>query len=79
MRRIGGDQQDLLAHPTGGECHRGGAGRLADAALASEEQYLSIDELTHAAGIRKLAAGKIADRRAIHAHAAMPEMKLSSR
>jgi hypothetical protein len=52
MRGIGRDQQHLLAHSARAKRHRGRAGRLADAALTSEEQHLSIDELTHAAEIR---------------------------
>jgi hypothetical protein len=58
MRRVGGHQQDAPICAARGECERRGARRLADAALAAEEQEAPIEEVSHGQQQEKLASGR---------------------
>ena len=70
VRRIGGDEQHAPADPARPQRHRGRTGGLAHAALAAEEQHLRSSSPFHAA------ARQAAERRAVHAHAPVPQVEL---
>src|SRR5688572_13540731 len=74
MCRVGRHEEHALAGLARGQCHRRRAGGLANAALAPKEEDAFSDE--RAKGVGHLAARQRAERRAIHAHAAMPLVEL---